>query len=87
MGGMPQRSHRFSHPVYESLPWFYITCGVLALIASYLLASRGGLSLLTGLLGLVTLVGGIVVLLRRRDYRHLRSQYANPDSLNGQGPP
>jgi len=84
---MPQRSHRLSHPVYESLPWFYITCGVVALIASYLLASRGGLSLLTGLLGLLTLVGGIVVLLRRRDYRQLRSQYANPDSLDAQEPP
>jgi hypothetical protein len=81
MGGMPQRSHRFSHPVYESLPWFYITCGVVALIASYLLASRGGLSLLTGLLGLMVLV------LRRRDYRELRSQYANPDSLGAEDPP
>jgi len=69
MGGMPRRSHRFSRPVYEGLPWFYITGGIAALIASYLLASRGGWSLLTGLLGLVILVGGIVVLLRRRDYR------------------
>ena len=84
---MPQRSHRFSPPVYESLPWFYITCGLAALIASYLLASRGGLSLLTGLLGLVVLVGGIVVLLRRRDYRELRSRYANPDSLGAEDPP
>ena len=87
MGGMPRRSHRFSHPVYEGLPWFYITGGIAALIASYLLASRGGWSLLTGLLGLVSLVGGIVVLLRRRDYRQLRSQYANPDSLTGEEPP
>src|SRR2546430_16477811 len=86
MGGMPQHSHRFSHPVYESLPWFYITCGVLALIASYLLASRGGVSLLTGLLGLVTLVGGMVVLLRRRGYRPLRFPDADPDSLGGGKP-
>jgi len=84
---MPQRSHRFSHPVYEGLPWLYITCGLAALIASYRLTSRGGLSLLTGLLGLVVLVGGIVVLLRRRDYRELRSQYANPDSLGAEDPP
>jgi Flp pilus assembly protein TadB len=85
---MPRRSHHFfSRPIYESLPWFYITFGVAALIASYLLASRGGLSLLTGLLGLVILVGGIVVLLRRRDYRELRSQYANPDLLSGEEPP
>ena len=56
-------------------------------MASYLLASRGGLSLLVSLLGLGTLVGGIVVLLRRRDYREMRSQYANPDSLSGKDPP
>ena len=87
MGGMPRRSHHFSRPVYEGLPWLYISCGVAALVASYLLASRGRLSLLVGLLGLGILVGGIVVLLRRRDYRQLRSQYANPDSLTGEEPP
>jgi hypothetical protein len=90
MGGMPRRSHPFfffSRPVYEGLPWFYISCGVATLVASYLLASRGRLSLLVGLLGLGILVGGIVVLLRRRDFRELRSQYANPDSLSGKDPP
>ena len=87
MGAMSPHGPHFSRPVYEGLPWFYITCGVAALVASYLLASRGGLSLLTGLLGLVILVGGIVVLLRRRDYRDMRSQYANPDSLSGKDPP
>ena len=87
MGAMSRHSPHFSRPVYEGLPWLYITCGVAALVASYLLASRGGLSLLTGVLGLVILVGGIVVLLRRRDYRDMRSQYANPDSLSGKDPP
>jgi hypothetical protein len=87
MGGMPRRSHHFSRPVYEGLPWFYISCGVAALVASYLLASRGGLSLLVGLLGVGILVGGIVVLLRRRDFREMRSQYANPDSLSAKDPP
>jgi hypothetical protein len=33
------------------------------------------------------LVGAIVVLLRRRDYREMRSQYAKPDSLSGKDPP
>ena len=84
---MPRRSPHFSRPVYEGLPWFYITCGLAALGASYLLASRGRLSLLIGLLGLAILVGGMAVLLRRRDYRELRSQYANPDSLSGKDPP
>ncbi|HEY0767796.1 MAG TPA: hypothetical protein VGD47_07540 [Steroidobacteraceae bacterium] len=87
MGGMTRRSPHFSRPVYEGLPWFYITCGVAALVTSYQLASRGVLSLLVGLLGLLILLGGIVVLLRRRDYRDMRSQYANPDSLSREDPP
>jgi hypothetical protein len=31
--------------------------------------------------GFIGLVGGIVVLLRRRDYRDLRSRYSNPGAL------
>jgi membrane associated rhomboid family serine protease len=73
----------FSRPVYEVLPWIYIICGVAALIASYLLAARGAVSLAAGLAGLFALLAGMVVLLRRRDYRALRSQYADPDSLSG----
>ncbi|TLZ34919.1 MAG: hypothetical protein E6K24_12555 [Gammaproteobacteria bacterium] len=69
------------------MPWFYISFGIVALIASYLLAARGALSLTVGLLGFLTLLGGIVVLLRRRDYRQLRSEYANPDYLRGNDPP
>ena len=77
---MQRRTPYFSRPVYESLPWFYIICGVAAVGASYLLAAHGLLSLTVGLLGLLAVVGGVVVLLRRRDYRALRSQYADPDS-------
>lgn len=76
---MPQ----FSRPVYEGLPWFYIICGLTALAGSYLLATHGVLSLLVGILGILLVLGGVVVLLRRRDYRELRSQYADPDSLGG----
>jgi hypothetical protein len=65
------------------LPWVYIIFGLGALIASYLVAARGVLSLLAGVLGLLCVVGGFVVVLRRRDYRALRSQYADPDSLGG----
>jgi hypothetical protein len=72
---MPQ----FSRPVYEGLPWLYIICGVLVLGGSYLLAAHGALSLVAGVLGLMCLLGGVVVLLRRRDYRAMRSQY--PDTL------
>ena len=84
---MPRSSPHFSRPVYEGLPWVYIILGLAALTISYLLATRGLLSLLIGVLGLVCVVGGFVLLLRRRDYRALRSQYADPDSLRDNDEP
>jgi len=83
MGAMARHGPYLSRPVYEVLPWIYIICGVVTLIGSYLLAARGVLSLAVGLCGLFGLMAGIVILLRRRDYRALRSQYADPDSLGG----
>ena len=80
---MPRPSPHFSRPVYEGLPWVYIICGLTALVASYLIAARGVLSLLVGLLGLACVVGGFVLLLRRRDSRAMRSLYADPDFLSG----
>ena len=80
---MVRRGPHLSRPVYEGLPWIYIICGSAALAASYLLAARGWVSLTVGIAGVFGLVAGIVVLLRRRDYRALRSQYADPDSLTG----
>jgi Flp pilus assembly protein TadB len=72
---------RLSRPVYEGLPWFYLVCGIAACVGSYFLAA-GVLSFLVGLVGLAGILGGAVILLRRRDYRDLRSQYGNPDALN-----
>jgi hypothetical protein len=80
---MAYRGPHFSRPLYEGLPWIYIICGVAALIASYLLAGRGLVSFGVGLPGLVCVVCGFALLLRRRDYRALREQYADPDSLGG----
>jgi len=77
---------RLSRPVYEGLPWFYMACGLAALGVSYLLAAHGALSLATGLLGLAALVYGIVVFLRRRDYRALSREYGNPDSISDDDP-
>jgi nitrate reductase gamma subunit len=81
---MQRLSPHFSRPVYEGLPWVYIMCGLGALLASYLVAARGALSLVVGMLGLACVVGGFVLLLRRRDYRAMRAQYADPDSLSAQ---
>ena len=68
-----------SRPMYEGLPWLYIGAGLAALGGSYLMADLHAMSLLVGLAGLAALLGGVVVLLRRRDYRELRSQYGQPD--------
>jgi UPF0716 family protein affecting phage T7 exclusion len=80
-----ERRH-LSRPVYEGLPWFYMGFGLLALIASYLLAARGILSFAVGLLGLIALIYGMVVVLRRRDFRAMRSQYGDPDSISDEDP-
>jgi Flp pilus assembly protein TadB len=71
---------RLSRPVYEGLPWLYVACGTAALAGSYVLPS-GFLSLFVGLGGIIAVLGGFVILLRRRDYRQLRSEYADPDAL------
>ena len=65
--------------MYEGLPWLYIAAGIAALGVSYLIGDSHAVGLLAGLAGLVAILGGIVVLLRRRDYRELRSQYGQPD--------
>ena len=65
--------------MYEGLPWLYIGAGLAALGVSYLVGDAHALGVVSGLAGLCGLLGGVVVLLRRRDYRELRSQYGQPD--------
>ena len=73
------REKRLARPVYESLPWIYILCGLAALAGSYFNSSRV-MSFVLGLPGLVATVGGIVVLLRRRDFRRMRENYEDTGS-------
>jgi hypothetical protein len=76
---MKRRELHLSRPIYEGLPWAYIVCGLAMLVGSY--AYRGsGWSAVAALIGLAAVIGGIVVLLRRRDFRELRSRYGDPDS-------
>ena len=79
---MKRTQRRLSRPIYESLPWMYLACGVAALAVSYLL-TQWLVSLLLGVLGLIGLLAGSVILLRRRDYRELRANYGDPAQLTG----
>lgn len=71
---------RLARPVYEGLPWMYLALGLASLVISYLAVSSR-LSVAAGVFGILSLVGGVVVLLRRRDYRTLHSQYGNADAF------
>jgi hypothetical protein len=68
-----------SRPMYEGLPWLYIGAGVVALGVSYFIGDSHIVGQLVGLAGLAALLAGVVVLLRRRDFRQMRSQYGQPD--------
>lgn len=70
---------RLSRPLYEALPWLYILSGIAALAASYF-ASASLMSLALGVPGLIATVGGIVLVLRRRDFRRMRADYLNTHS-------
>lgn len=57
-----------SKPIYESLPYFYLLVGAVSLGASMYL-SHWHWPAICFTVGLLCLVAGLVVLLKRRDYR------------------
>jgi hypothetical protein len=57
-----------SKPIYESLPYFYLLVGVLCLSASLYVNHWYWPTICFGT-GLTCLVAGLVVFLKRRDYR------------------
>jgi hypothetical protein len=65
---------RVSRPLYESLPYAYIAIGVAALVASFAwrVADWSGI---LAFFGVVAIVGGLVLALRRRDYRIQKRHY------------
>jgi hypothetical protein len=57
-----------SKPIYESLPYFYLTVGAITL-ASSMYVNHWHWPLICFALGVFCLVAGLVVLLKRRDSR------------------
>lgn len=60
-------------PVYEAIPYVYMLAGTGLLVAAYVLEEGPRGWLLTG--GAVGLTLGLVLWLRRRDYRDTHSEY------------
>jgi hypothetical protein len=65
---------RIANPLYESLPALYVLVGGLLLFGSYRLHS-GAVSMLLLIAGVLGLIGGVAVWLRRRDFRAANAEY------------
>jgi hypothetical protein len=76
---MSSHDRRLSRPIYEALPWLYLFCGLAGLAASYFTPSSL-MSAALGIPGLIATLGGIVLVLRRRDFRKMRASYLNTDA-------
>ncbi|MEX0735563.1 MAG: hypothetical protein WD944_00750 [Steroidobacteraceae bacterium] len=65
---------RVARPLYEALPYAYIIVGIAAVGAAYVwrVAEWSGVM---ALFGMVAIVGGLVLALRRRDYRIQKRHY------------
>jgi len=62
-----------SKPLYESVPYFYLVAGLGSLLASLYVNYWHWPAICTAV-GLLCLVVGLVVWLKRRDYRQSRSR-------------
>jgi len=58
-----------SKPLYELLPWFYLSAGALMLTASIFM-NYWYWPTICLVAGFACLIGGLVILLKRRDFRH-----------------
>jgi len=66
-------------PLYELVPYVYVAAGIALPVAAYFMeGGPRGLLLGGGALGLVA---GLVLLMRRRDYRASQTEY-DPHSLD-----
>ena len=65
---------RIARSLYESLPYVYIAVGIAAVATSFLWRVPPWTDLMAGF-GLVAVVSGLVLVLRRRDYRIQKRHY------------
>jgi hypothetical protein len=80
---------RLNRTLYESLPVVYAALGATLLWTSYRYRDRGW-STLCAVAGLLGLVAGLVVWMRRRDYRATGADYmqrGRPVGESGDEPP
>ena len=69
-------------PLYESLPYYYIVIGLLGLALSFYL-NTWYWPTICAVVGLASLVAGLVLWLKRRGYRQSRSRRPVDDSSQG----
>jgi len=72
-------------PVYELLPALYVLLGLSALALSYF-RLRGWLAAFSGFAGLACTLFGLVIMLRRRDFRAMRHEYPGKELEQLAGP-
>jgi ABC-type dipeptide/oligopeptide/nickel transport system permease subunit len=65
---------RIARGVYESLPYVYMLVGLAAIAASFMWRVPVWSGVM-GVFGLIALVSGLVLVLRRRDYRIQKRRY------------
>jgi hypothetical protein len=63
-----------SRPVYELLPYLYMLAGASLLVAAWLVQAQVWPSLFLAL-GALSLMAGLVLWLRRKDYRTKQAEY------------
>ena len=65
-----------ARPIYELLPYVYMAVGAVLIGAAWFLTMETLPSVMLGL-GSLSLLAGIVLWLRRKDYRTRQSEYSN----------
>jgi hypothetical protein len=63
-------------PLYEFLPYVYMLVGIGLLAAAWLIDAQTLPSIFM-VVGALSLMGGLVLWLRRRDYRTRQAEYSN----------